>query len=152
MKHSLIVATKVLFVCIVFCYPFSLEAARACSGYAGRMQDGRVVPIAITQDSLGKPGGSKIFWWKRRDNKSDFGKAFALSAAVSVGLAIALILFVTPAKGSFFLPLLIIGLLGVGIIYSVIGLFLSKKKRDRIISAISLAFGVVTAFAILFKF
>jgi hypothetical protein len=152
MRHSLIVAAKVLFVCVVFCYPVSSGAATATSPNTCKVYGSSIAPVAVVQDSLGKPGGSKIFWWNRQQSKSDFGKAFALSAAVSVGLAIVLILFVPAAKGAFLLPILAIALLATGIIYSIIGLFVSRKKRDRIISAIALLSGVITAVALYFNF
>lgn len=152
MRHSLIVAAKVLFVCVVFCYPVSSGAATATSSNTCKVYDSSIAPVAVVQDSLGKPGGSKIFWWNRRQNKSDFGKAFALSAAVSIGLAIVLILFFPAAKGAFLLPILSIALLATGIIYSIIGLFVSRKKRDRIISVIALLSGVITALALYFNF
>ena len=133
MKHSLIVATKVLFVCIVFCYPFSLEAATSTSiinsGSVSITRDNSITPeYEHVPDSTGQPDNAQV-----AVNSENKGESALMYGAVFVSI-LGVIAFAKLGTGliSWMLVLIVVPI----ILFCAIALAFSKKKRDRLISLI----------------
>ncbi len=131
MKHSLIVATKVLFVCIVFCYPFSLEAVTKTS-------ESICSSISMAQDTVITPTDSL-----GAQSKTDIGTVFTVGAVAGAILSVILFFNIPNSYAAILVGLILISLLGSTIVLALGGIVLSRKKRNKILSAIALMAGLI---------
>ena len=133
MRHSLIVVAKVLFVCVVFCYPVSSGAATATSfcnpGSVSIARDSIITPkYEHGQDSTGKLDSAQ-----GAVNSENSGESALMYGAVFVSV-LGIIAFAKLGTGliSWMLLLIVVPI----ILFCAIALAFSKKKRDRLISLI----------------